>query len=187
MREQQKPAAHDEAAQVIEQQRLAALDMQSIHYITGENAVFSATEGGFVRMKFREKECERIAVHRCFPFTDPDRFLSIRDQDGNELGIIRALSDLPEETQELLRRQMALRYFLPKILKVHSVKEEYGYSYWDVITDKGACRFTASSHNAVAKLSETRLIIQDIHGNRYEIEDVYKLTPKEIKKIDLYI
>ena len=56
-----------------------------------------------------------------------------------------------------------------------------------MVTDKGACRFTASSHNAVAKLSETRLIIQDIHGNRYEIEDVYKLTPKEIKKIDLYI
>lgn len=189
MREQQTPLSErdDEASQVIEQQRLAALDMQTIHYITGENAEFTPTEGGFVRMKFRDKECDRIAVHRCFPFTEPDSFLSIRDQEGNELGILRHIQDVPEQTQQLLRSQMALRYFLPKIQKVNHLKEEYGYSYWDVVTDKGACRFTASSHNAVARLSDTRLIIQDIHGNRYEIEDIYQLTPKEIKKIDLFI
>ncbi len=187
MREQKQWGGQDEASQVIEQQRLAALDMQSIHYIDKDNAKFSLTEGGFVRMEFRGKTCERIAVHRCFPFTQPDDFLSIRDEEGNELGIIHHLSDLSKEDQELLTRQMALRYFLPKIQKVNSVKDEYGYSYWDVVTDKGACRFTCSNHNAVAKLSETRLVIEDIHGNRYEIEDIYKLTPKEIKKIDLYI
>lgn len=37
---------------------------------------------------------------------------------------------------------MALRYFTPVIQKIHSIKEENGFSYWDTETDRGACRFT---------------------------------------------
>jgi len=178
----------EEGAETIEKQQKAAERMLNIRYIDRDNAVFTATGGGFVRMEMGEETCERIAVHRCFPFTQPEQFLSIRDEEQNELGLVRSLSDLSEEAAALLREQMDLRYFLPQIIKVNSIKDEYGYSYWDVVTDKGGCRFTCrTGGNTVAKPSENRLMVTDINGNRFELADITKLTPKEMKMIDLYI
>ena len=36
-------------------------------------------------------------------------------------------------------------------------------------------------------LSETRLILVDLDGNRFEVPDTGKLTAGELKKLDLYI
>jgi hypothetical protein len=41
----------------------------------------------------------------------------------------------------MLREQLELRYFNPKITRIKHVREEYGYAYWDVGTDRGDCRF----------------------------------------------
>ncbi|MDF2567651.1 MAG: hypothetical protein K0R90_1107 [Oscillospiraceae bacterium] len=187
MRENVRIETGDEAAELIEVQKKSAEEMLQIKYITKQNAEFLATSGGFVCMKFGEKECKRIALHRCFPFSCPENFISVRDEQGNEIGIIRSLDDLDKKTAELLISQMEMRYFLPQIQAISSIKDEYGYSYWEVSTDKGECRFTCNSNGSVIRLSETRVIITDISGNRYEIADIYKLLPKELKKLDMYI
>ncbi len=43
------------------------------------------------------KEYPRISVHRCFPFSDPDRYISIREPeaDGKEIGLIEDIRRLP--------------------------------------------------------------------------------------------
>ena len=43
------------------------------------------------------------------------------------------------------------------------------------------------SGNAVVSLSDSRLMITDIDGNRYEIPDFYQLSVLERKKLDLFI
>ena len=56
---------------------------------------------------------------RLFPFTDADRFLSIREH-GNgerEIGIIEDLDGMTEETQKILKKQLSLSYFTPVIQK----------------------------------------------------------------------
>ena len=75
---------------------------------------------------------------------------------------------------------------MPKIQRIFEIKEQYGYSYWYVDTDKGECRFTVDQ-NGVAKLSSTRLILSDVDGNRFELPDVTKLSPKELRMVDLYM
>lgn len=165
-------------------------EVLQIRFLTSENAVFTRTEGGFLALKTGEKEYERVGVYLTFPLTNPDEFISIREADekAKEIGIIQSINDLGKDEQEMIREQVRLRYFMPVIRKVMDVKDEYGYAYWHVVTDYGACRFTTHmGGDAVVNLGEARYQVTDIDGNRYEIPDFYALTVLERKKLDLFI
>lgn len=58
-------------ADVLEQEKKAVADIIAIKPITRDNAVFRRTEGGFVSLEYDGKQYARVAVHRCFPFSDP--------------------------------------------------------------------------------------------------------------------
>lgn len=165
-------------------------ELLEIRFLTKENATFTRTNGGFVALKFGEKEYSRVGVYLTFPLTEPEEFISIREADekAKEIGIIEKLSQLDRDQQEMIREQVKLRYFMPTILKVLDIKDEYGYAYWNVATSFGACRFTTRmSGDAVITLGESRLLVTDIDGNRYEIPDFYQLSVTERKKLDLFI
>ena len=165
-------------------------ELLEMRYLNSENAVFSRTDGGFLALKTGDKEYSRVGVYLTFPLTNPEEFISIREADekAKEIGMIEKLSQLSAHQQEMLREQIRLRYFMPVITKVMEVKDEYGYAYWHVMTTFGACRFTTQmSGDAVISLSDSRLMVTDIDGNRYEIPDFYKLTVMERKKLDLFI
>ena len=165
-------------------------ELLEMRFLTGENAQFDRTAGGFVSLKTKEKEYDRVGVYLTFPLTNPEEFISIREADekAKEIGMIEKLSQLPKEQQEMLREQIKLRYFMPAITKVMDVRDEYGHAYWNVMTTFGACRFTTQmSGDAVIHLSDSRLLVTDIDGNRYEIPDFYQLSVIERKKLDLFI
>lgn len=165
-------------------------EMLSLRYITDENATFSETTGGFMSMKFYDEKYDRVEIYLTFPFTEPDLYVSIRtpDEKAKEIGIIKDLKQLSPKTQEILKKQIKYRYFTPKIKRVYSVKTEYGFAYFDVLTDSGKCRFVIRMNGgAVVSLTETRVIIFDLDGNRFEIEDITKLSSKERKQLDLFI
>lgn len=165
-------------------------EVLQMKFLTAENAVFSRTEGGFLALKFGDKEYERVGVYLTFPLTNPEEFISIRETDekAKEIGVIRSLKDMKKDVQEMVQEQIRLRYFLPVIRKVMDVKDEYGYAYWHVMTDFGVCRFTTHmGGDAVINIGGSRYQITDIDGNRYELPDLYALTVMERKKLDLFI
>ncbi|MBP3754880.1 MAG: DUF1854 domain-containing protein [Lachnospiraceae bacterium] len=166
-----------------------AEEMTATHIIPVE-AKFSATEGGFISLDLNGKHYDRVKVVRLFPFTDANKYLSIREYGGasKEIGIIEDLDAMPEETKSLIEHQLTLCYFTPVISKIYSIKDEYGYAYFHVLTDKGECKFAINmGSNAVSKLSDTRLIIQDVDENRFEIRDTDALTQKEKRMLDLFM
>ena len=165
-------------------------ELLEMRFLTKENARFSRTDGGFVALRFGEMEYARVGVYLTFPLTEPEEYISIREADekAKEIGIIEKLSQLDKDQQDMLREQIKLRYFMPIITKVLDIKDEYGYAYWNVTTSFGACRFTTRmSGDAVIFLGESRMMVTDIDGNRYEIPDFYQLSVTERKKLDLFI
>lgn len=165
-------------------------ELLEIRLLTKDNAVFARNGGGFVSLKTGGKEYARVGIYLTFPLTCPEEYISVREADekAREIGMIEKLSQLEKEQQEMIREQIRLRYFMPSITKVLDVKEEYGYAYWNVVTTFGACRFTTQmSGDAVIHLSDSRLLVTDIDGNRYEIPDFYQLSVMERKRLDLFI
>lgn len=165
-------------------------EMLRIRYLNKDNAVFTPSGTGFLSLKIEDEEYERVSVVRMFPMQHEDELLSIRtaDEKSKEIGIVEKLSDFDDETAKLIKAQLNLRYFTPVITRVNNIKDEYGYAYWWVETDKGSCHFTIQmGGNAVVHLSDTRVLITDIDENRFEIPDIEKLTAGERKKLDLFL
>ena len=166
-----------------------AEEMTATHIIPA-GAVFTRTDGGFVSLDLDGKHYDRVKIVRLFPFSDADKYLSVREYEGagKEIGIIEDLDSMPAETREVIMHQLTLCYFTPVISKIYSIKDEYGYAYFHVMTDKGECRFAINmGSNAVSKLSDTRLIIADVDENRFEIRDVDALSQKEKRMLDLFL
>lgn len=173
---------------IFKEQEKVVDTMFNIEFLNNENSVFSRTEGGFIALKKGDDYYERIDCCCAFPHTAPDEFVSVRDKDGKEIGIIKNVSELNETNQALVKEQISRRYFTPVIKKVLSVKEEYGYTYWDTVTDKGCCRFTvAMGGGSTSRITENRVFISDIDGNKFEIPDITKLSAKELKMIDIFL
>ena len=84
-----------------------------------------------------EKVAERIFLSRAFPFDMPFEYISVLDKDSKEYGIIRRISDFDEESAAIIRAELARKYFAPHITKINSLKERFGYSYWEVESDRG--------------------------------------------------
>ena len=174
----------------IDQMEQEVEEMTALRYLTKENAVFARTGGGFISLEFDGKKWERVQVIRLFPFTEPDQFISIRtvEERSKEIGVIEDMKKVSKETRKMLEEQLKLHYFTPVIQKVLDIKDEYGYAYFHVMTDRGECRFTINmGGNAVVRLTDTRLLITDLDENRFEIPDVLQLSQKEQRMLDLFL
>ena len=102
-----------------------AREMSEMKFITADNSEFFETKGGFVGLNFMGISFDRVKITRLFPFTDSENYISIRTSDENpkEIGIIRDLSQMPEKTAEIIRKQLNLTYFTPVIQKILNIKK----------------------------------------------------------------
>lgn len=167
-----------------------AEEMAALRYLTEKNARFSRTEGGFISLEYDGRKWDRVQVVRLFPFTDPDKYISIRtvEERSKEIGIVEDIGRMKKDTRQMLLEQLNLHYFTPVIQKIVDIKDEYGYAYFHVLTDRGECRFTINmGGNAVVRLTDSRLLITDLDENRFEIPDVFQLSQKEQRKLDLFL
>lgn len=167
--------------------------------LTPANAVFSRSGGDLISLEIindkNEKETfERVVILRSFPVTNPDEFLSVREPDskkqgrGKEIGMIRRLSDFDEATRALFAEELDRRYFTPEIKKISSVKDKFGYLYWDVVTTAGNVTFVLNNpFSNIRVLEDGRIMINDIDGNVFEILDPAKLDSASLKKIEIYL
>ena len=139
-----------------------------------------------------EKTAERIFLSRAFPFDMPLEYISVLDRDKKEIGFIRSLDDFDEPARGMLLHELEAKYYTPKIKKIYSVKERYGFSYWKTECEFGEKSFTLQDtfrsiiRSHLADGTE-RVFILDVDGNRYEIENVEALDRQSYKKIELYL
>lgn len=155
-------------------------------WLTPQNASFYI-KNGFLYIKTEEKE-QRAFLCRQFPFEMLREFISVLDDEDQEIGIIKSLDLFSGETGELLETELKRRYYAPVIQRILSMKERYGFSYWKVITEHGEVSFTLQdTFRSIVHVGEDRLILLDVNGNRFEIPDTKSLDRKSYKKIELYL
>lgn len=166
--------------------------------LTPENAHFTRSQGGMISLELDGPEghetFERVIVLRSFPVTAPDEFLSVREPStkrkgrGAELGMIRRLSDFDADTQALINEEMALRYFTPEIKKILSVKEKFGYSYWEAETTAGKVSFILNNpFGCIRVLEDRRVYISDMDGNSFVILRPEELDRASYRRIEIYM
>ena len=162
-------------------------DLSVTVWLTPQNASFFL-KNGFLHIQQEGQEETRVFLHRQFPFEALWEFISVLDEDQNEIGIIRSVDLFEGEARDLLVQELERRYYSPVIRRILSMKERYGFSYWKVETDEGEISFTLhDTYRSIIRAGESRIIFMDVDGNRFEIPDVEQLDRKSYKKIELYL
>ena len=160
-------------------------DLSVTVWLTPENATFFI-KNNFLYVRMGEVE-QRAFLCRQFPFELEWEFISVMNENEEELGIIRNVENFGEDAA-LLREELRRRYYAPVIERIISVKERYGFSYWKVHTPEGQVSFTLhDTYRSIIHAGANRLIMLDVNGNRFELPDTSKLDRKSYKKIELYL
>lgn len=109
-------------------------------------------------------------IRRAFPLTKPTEFLSIQDAGGREVGVLRSLDGLDNESRKLIEHELDRRYFTPEILQLRALKQEGGMWTFDVVTSRGATEFYVRNwRDSSHEVSPGRFVIQSVDGQRFEV------------------
>lgn len=154
-----------------------------INYIALSEINLRKTNGGFISMLI-DSNYKIVSFYRCFPLSNENSYISIQDEEDNEIGIIKNLKSLSKEIKELIIYDLNIRYFMPKINKIIKLNDELGYFYWDVNTNCGFRKFTTKiGENNINIIRNTIIVIEDIDGNRYCIDNYKNFKGPNAKKL----
>lgn len=175
----------------LEQMERESEEMVQLVELNRDNCRFTLTTGSELCLQFEGKSYEHTELVETFPFTDHYAFISVRNAEerSKELGMIVNLEkDFDEETIAIIKKHLDLRYHMPVIEHIVHVKESGGFTHFTVQTDCGKTQFSLKSNTShVTAFTDRRLIIQDMEGNRFEIPDKYKLSARELKRLDVFM
>ena len=108
--------------------------------------------------------------------------------DLKEVGIISNISVFNEQQQKYLADELNRKYFIPVIEIIYSVKDRYGFSYWEVKTNTGRIKFTVhDAYRNILKITEDRIMVSEVNGNRYEVASLKNLDRQSFRKIELFL
>ncbi len=143
----------------------------NVRYLTTGDFELLRTPAGGLRLTLNnDKSVLRIKARRCFPYSMPDRFISLRDGADGEIGIIANLCDLPKDYRRWIEDDLEMRYYVPRVSSIKTIRQRFGGIEWHVETDRGPKRLiTKGVHDTMTEVEVGRFVVTDVDGNRYEI------------------
>lgn len=131
---------------------------------------------------------EAVVPVRAFPIQSPEVGISIVNTDGQEVGWVDGLADLPEPAQGLIRSELAGREFMPVISQIVSVSSFATPCTWTVETDRGRTEFVLRGDEDVRRIGkDNSLLIADNHGIQYLVRDQFALDSHSKKILDRFL
>ncbi|MAF29262.1 MAG: hypothetical protein CL819_08540 [Croceicoccus sp.] len=128
------------------------------------------------------------SVLSCFPLSSPSTLVSIRDEDGREVGILTDIKNLDAESQGVLQEELERSYFMPRITDIYAIEEDLNINTWKVETTRGPRVFqTRAERKSIRRMGGNYLVIRDVDGNRYEVRNWARLSPKARSYIESFI
>ena len=156
---------------------------------TGQIASITRNEAGqvVVALKGQAEPVVDVVVRRCFPWTLPESYISIRDKKGKEIALLKTLAELDPASRAVLEEETYDKIFNPKITRITSHTREFGVTSIAAETDRGPVTFQIRSRDDIRLLSATRLLFRDADGNAYEVPDLNQLDPVSRRYAEEYL
>jgi hypothetical protein len=124
---------------------------------------------------------------RAFPLSAPRHGMAILSAAGRELVWVDDAEAVPAPQRRLLEEELALRDFVPMLVRIVRVSAGADPSRWEVETDRGPTSFLLNSGDDVHLLGEGRALITDASGVRYLVPDVEALDPASRRLLERYL
>ena len=142
------------------------------------DSVFTLTEdrqGKLVLKRPDQDDVVDVRIRRSFPWSHPNRLVSVRSSEGKEILLIDDLESLPPTQRLLVQRYLEKWAFIPKITRVMAVDVRFGFQAWKVDTDRGPAEFRVQEREDIRFLGDGRFSIKDVNGCVYEMPPLHQL------------
>ena len=138
-----------------------ALELEGETEITlrssGDGRLFAIVGGEVVAVRLRQ----------CFPWSEPNRHLSLRDEDDEEVALVEDPASLAPESRHALEQAVAEAGFVLEVTRVLSIEEEVEIRQWKVETKYGPRSFQTHLDDWPRTLPMGGLLIRDVGGDLY--------------------
>lgn len=126
----------------------------------------------------RRGEARPVWVRRCFPWSQPGRFISLRDHEKDEFALIRDLDDLDPDSRAVLAAALIEAGFVLEVQRVLDIDEEVEIRSWKVETVQGPRSFQTRLDDWPRPTPGGGLLIRDVAGDLYHVADPSALDPR---------
>jgi hypothetical protein len=110
-----------------------------------------------------------VRLRQCFPWSEPGRQLSLRDDEDREVALVEDPSALGVESRRALDLALADAGFVLEVVRVVSIEEEVEIRQWTVETAHGRRSFQTHLDNWPRALPAGGLLIRDVAGDLYRL------------------
>lgn len=133
-----------------------------------------------------EEECA-VRVRRAFPWSEPARFISLRDAADREFALVAEPANLDSGSRRALEAALAAAGFVFVVTAVYEIEEEVEIRTWRVTTRQGARTFQTRLDDWPRPLRGGGLLIRDVAGDLYQITDLAALDDRSRELLWAYV
>ena len=110
-----------------------------------------------------------VWVRRCFPWSEPGRFLSLRDDDEEEFALVADIGELDALSRRVLEEALVAAGFVFEVTRVIAIDEEIEIRHWRVETRQGHRSFQTRLDDWPRLLPHGGLLVRDVAGDLYHL------------------
>ena len=119
-----------------------------------------------------------VSVRQVFPWSEPTRYLSLRDDDEEEFALVRHLGELEPGSRGALEGALVIAGFVLEVTRVLALEEEVEVRNWKVETRQGPRTFQTRLDDWPRPLPHGGLLVRDVAGDLYHFADPAALDRK---------
>lgn len=128
-----------------------------------------------------------VVVRRCFPWSEPGRYVSLCDDDNHEVALVADPGDLDEVSRLALEEALAEAGFLFEVTGVIEVEEEVEIRHWRVETSQGSRTFQTRLDDWPRALPGGGFLLRDVAGDLYRIPEAETLDRESAKLLWAFV
>jgi hypothetical protein len=128
------------------------LDPNTIHITQNENDIILTIEG-------QPQHIDQIV--RCFPFSTPNQWISFRKLDGSEMGLLKTIDELNDESRRVVETSLKDRYHIPTILRIEQIENLSHGTQWQVETDEGLQIISVRGERSIDTSQFPKIVLTD--------------------------
>lgn len=152
-------------------------ELPAQHSVVGAPALVLRTAPDGRLLAITDGEPVVVRLRQCFPWSEPRRHLSLRDDDDDEIALVEDPDALDPESRAALEIALADAGFVLEVTQVLDIDEEVEIRHWRVETKGGRRTFQTHLDDWPRELPTGGRLIRDVGGDLYHLAD-----PKHMDK-----
>lgn len=116
-----------------------------------------------------------VRARPCFPWTSPDRFISLRDAEDHEVALVEDAGRLDDDSRAALAASAGETRFVFVIERIVRVDKEHELRTWQVETARGPRRFQTKLDDWPRALETGGWLIRDVAGDLFLVRELESL------------